>query len=147
MDDTFTLRPLTPDDYPAFLALMHATPGVVVRDADAPAAVARYLARNPGLSFLAWADGRPVGGLLAGHDGRRGHLNHLLVHPDFRGRGIARTLVACTLAALGAAGIDKTHIDVLRDNAAGQAFWAALGWQRRDDIDRYSHITGGSSNA
>ena len=147
MTEPITLRPLTADDYPAFLDLMRAMPGVVVRDADAPEAVARYLARNPGLSFLACAGERPVGGLLAGHDGRRGYLNHLLVHPDFRGRGIARALVDRALAALGEAGIGKTHLDVLESNAAGQSFWTALGWQPRDDLRRYSCTHNGGANA
>lgn len=60
------------DRYDDVMALMRATPGVSIRDADAREATARYLARNPGLSFLAIDAGRVIGCALCGHDGRRG---------------------------------------------------------------------------
>ena len=88
-----------------------------------------------------------VGGVMAGHDGRRGYLNHLLVHRQLRGQGIARALVEHAIAALDAAGISKSHIDVERDNARGQGFWAAQGWTRRDDLFRFSLVHSGSANA
>ena len=144
---SFSLRPMPLSDYASFVDLMRETPGVVVRDADAPESVARYLERNPGLSFFVFADGRLIGGVMAGHDGRRGYLQHLLVHPDYRGRGIARALVERSLAALAAAGIAKTHIDVLRTNGVGLGFWERMGWQRRDDLCRYSFIRGAGDNA
>ena len=147
MIDAIVFRPMEPADYRAFYNLMRETPGIVLRDADTPEAAARYLARNPGLSFVAVAGRRIVGGILAGHDGRRGYLHHLLVHRELRGQGIARILVDRAVTALGAAGIDKSHIDVLRDNQRGQGFWNALGWQRRDDIFRFSFINGSSANA
>ena len=65
---TLTYRPMTPEDHPAFIAMMEATPGVVIRDADRHAPVARYLARNPGMSHLAFLDERLVGCAMAGHD-------------------------------------------------------------------------------
>lgn len=147
MTDALVFRPMESADYRAFLALMRETPGIVVRDADAPEAAIRYLARNPGFSFVAVAGRRIVGGVMAGHDGRRGYLHHLLVHRDLRGQGIARILVDHAVAALGAAGVDKSHIDVLRDNQRGQGFWQALGWQQRDDLFRFSFINSSSANA
>ena len=37
------IRPMTADDYAAVMALMSGTPGIAVRAADSPEAVARYL--------------------------------------------------------------------------------------------------------
>ena len=48
-----TILDLTIDRYHEVLALMARTPGVSLREADSPVATARYLSRNPGLSFLA----------------------------------------------------------------------------------------------
>ena len=45
---------MTADDYAAVMALMSGTPGIAVRAADSPEAVARYLARNPGLSPVSY---------------------------------------------------------------------------------------------
>lgn len=132
---------------PAVLPLLVTAGGLKLRDADSPQLLERYLARNPGLSLLA-QEGEQIAGLVfVGHDGRRGFLHHLLVLPQFRRRGLASQLVAEALARLGRAGIAKTHIDVLIENQEAQAFWSALGWQRRDDILRYSKIQSGSANA
>jgi len=141
------IRPLTMADYDDVMALMDDTPGVVVRAADSPAAIGRYLARNPGLSLVAESDGRPVGCLLCGHDGRRGYLHHVVVAPAFRGQGVGRALVERALDDLAAAGIAKTHIDVFADNTAALAFWQRLGWQLRDDIRRLSFNRSADPNA
>lgn len=131
---------LTIDRYPEVLALMRCTPGICVRDADSPEAAARYLARNPGLSFIVEADGRVVGCALCGHDGRRGYLQHVVVQPEYRRRGIAQALVAGCLDGLAQIGIAKAHLDVLATNSAAHAYWSKRGWQRRDDIQRYSFV-------
>jgi len=145
--ESFQLREMMLSDYEAVLALMRRTPGVSVRDADSETAIARFLEHNPGLSFVAEQDGRLVGCLMAGHDGRRGALYHLAVAGDCRRQGVASGLVARCLAALERLGIHKTHVDVFRSNAEGNAFWAAAGWTRRDDVHRFSMICGGGSNA
>ncbi|MDR2452069.1 MAG: GNAT family N-acetyltransferase [Candidatus Accumulibacter sp.] len=140
-------RPMRPDDYPAMIGLMRRAPGVSVREADTPEGLGRFLARNPGLGFVAERDGRLVGCLMAGHDGRRGHLHHLTVDAGCRRRGLALALVERCLAALEREGIHKTHIDVYRDNAPGNGFWQAAGWTRRDDTHRFSIVRGGGENA
>ncbi len=132
------IRPMTFDDYDDVLTLMRAAPGVAVCAADSPAAILRYLTRNPGLSFVAESDDRLIGCIFGGHDGRRGSLLHLAVAADFQRQGVGRRLVARTLAGLAAEGILKTHIDVFADNEGAIAFWQRLGWQKRDDICRFS---------
>ena len=111
------------------------TPGVGVGSSDSAQAIETFLQRNPGLSFVAVnAAGGCVGTLLCGHDGRRGYLYHLAVHPDFRRRGIGRALVERTLDGLKQAGISKVHLFVFADNELGKAFWRNQGWLERDDL-------------
>ncbi len=133
--------------YDEWLALMKRTPGVTVRDADSRSAMARYLERNPGLSFVAEVDGKIVGCALCGHDGRRGYLQHVIVTPEHRRRGIANALVTRCLDELEKIGILKTHIDVFVTNEVGNAYWRRRGWRLRDDILRYSYIRSKSENA
>jgi N-acetylglutamate synthase len=141
------IRAMTLADYDAVMALMAQTPGVSIRDADARDATARYLERNPGLSFVCESEGRVIGCVMCGHDGRRGYLQHLLVLPAFRRRGIANALVTHCLDALARIGIAKCHIDVFQTNAPAIAYWESQGWQRRTDIHRYSFIRSGNPNA
>ncbi len=140
----YYLRPFTLDDYAAAYALWQRSPGIGLSRADEPQAIARYLARNPGLSFALYdAHGALVGTVLCGHDGRRGYLHHLAVDPAHQGRGLGRLLVERGLEALAAEGIEKCHLFVYADNAVGQAFWAHIGWVRRDDLVVFSRYTPG----
>src|SRR5580658_1540047 len=129
------------------LALMSRTPGIAVRQVDSREATARYLERNPGLSFVAEAGGRIIGCAMCGHDGRRGYLQHVLVEPAYRGQGIAQELVTHCLDALEKVGILKTHIDVFVTNAIANKYWTRRGWDRRDDISRYSFNRSQNENA
>jgi ribosomal protein S18 acetylase RimI-like enzyme len=128
------ISPMEPADLPAALELWAASEGVKLTDADAPDALERYLARNPGLSFVARAGGQLVGAVLCGHDGRRGYLHHLSVAPAHRRRGVGRALAERCLAALRREGIGKCHIFVVSGNDGGQAFWERVGWVLRQDV-------------
>jgi len=141
------LREMSFADYQGFIALLTGTSGVTVRAADGADAIKCYLARNPGCSFVAEEGGQLVGCALAGHDGRRGYLQHVIVAPEFRRRGVARALVGRCVGALAARGIDKIHLDVLTENTEAMRFWEHLGWQRRGDIVRYSYIAAQDGNA
>jgi ribosomal protein S18 acetylase RimI-like enzyme len=70
-----------------------------------------------------------------------------VVDLEHRRRGIARALVDRCLAALKAEGIVKAHLDVFVTNSAAQRYWENRGWERRDDIYRYSIIDSESANA
>ncbi|MBP1138815.1 ribosomal protein S18 acetylase RimI-like enzyme [Pseudomonas sp. PvP009] len=135
-----TIRSMTLDDYNAVIELMRSTPGISLRDADSREATARYLERNPGMSFVAEADGALCGGVMCGHDGRRGYLQHLIVLPEYRRRGIAYELVERCLECLEALGIYKCHLDVMKSNEAAGRYWQGQGWTLREDIDRYSKV-------
>ncbi len=141
------IRSMTIEDYDAVIGLLTSTSGVRLRDADSREATARYLERNPGLSFVAFGDGTIVGCVMCGHDGRRGYLQHLAVSPDHRRRGIGSALVEACLSKLESLGILKTHIDVLVGNQQAHDFWSSYGWHKRDDIFRYSFVRGHDTNA
>jgi ribosomal protein S18 acetylase RimI-like enzyme len=137
----------TIDRYDDVMALMRRTPGLSIRDADSRPATERYLARNPGMSFLCIDGEQVVGCAMCGHDGRRGYLQHVIVDAAYRGRGIADELVENCLAELGKVGIEKTHIDVFVDNDLANRYWTRRGWQQRHDIYRYSLNRSGRGNA
>ena len=134
-------------DYDAVIALMQQTPGVTLRDADSRDATARYLARNPGLSFVAEQAELLIGCVMCGHDGRRGYLQHVIVSPEHRKKGIAQKMVSLCIERLEALGIVKTHIDVLVTNESAVQYWVKRGWLRRDDIYRFSFVRSGGRSA
>lgn len=133
------MRAATPADHAALFALWRSMPGIQLRAEDEYEPFCRYLERNPGLSLLVEAEGKPIASLLAGHDGRRGYLHHLVVAPAWRGRGLARALLAEVLARLAEQGVRKSHVFVLGAAPEALAFWRARGeWLARDDIEVFS---------
>lgn len=128
------ILPFTMADYEEVIALWRVSPGVGLSDVDSPAGIAAYLARNPGLSFVARQDGQLAGAVLCGNDGRRGYLHHLAVASQYRRQGIGEALVERCLSELKAQGYLKCHIFVYGGNMEGQAFWERVGWKLRTDL-------------
>ena len=141
------IREMTIGDYDDVIELMKNTNGIAIRDADSKELTERYLIRNPGLSFIAEKDSKLIGCVMCGYDGRRGYLQHLIVIPEYRKKGIGKSLVGRCLAKLHSLGIYKTHIDVLITNTEAICYWERAGWKLRDDIVRFSYIGSGKENA
>lgn len=135
------IRPFHIDDHSAAVALWSNTEGVGLSDADSAENIAVFLARNPDLSWVAFSEGCLVGTILCGHDGRRGLIHHLAVHPDSRHQKVATILVRHGLRGLRSAGIQKCHLMVFRDNTRAQAFWLAVGAEERVSLGLFSMAT------
>ena len=122
------------EDFDAVVALWRRTEGVGLNESDTRRAIAAFLRRNPRLSFVAEKDGRIIGAVLCGHDGRRGYLHHLVVSKRHRRRGIGRQLVDACLAKLRKAGIQKCNIFIFANNTEGMKFWTHTGWSLRTEL-------------
>ncbi|WPC75824.1 GNAT family N-acetyltransferase [Vibrio porteresiae] len=129
-----TYRVMEIDDYQQVMTLWSVTEHMSLRDADSKENIGAYLARNPGLSFVALADDKVVGALLVGTDGRRGYVQHLAVASTLRGQGIGKQLISLCVDALAEMGIMKTHLFVLKDNLPAQKFYAKLDWYPRNEV-------------
>jgi len=117
------------------LALYRGCLGVGLSAGDSAPEIAAFLARNPGSSAVVETPAAlVVGAVMCGHDGRRGFLYHLAVHPDERGQGLGQALVAHAVSTLREAGISRVSIHVFANNAEGARFWAKLGWRARADL-------------
>lgn len=135
-------RAMSLDDYSELMELWAGIEGVRLRDVDSYQGIKKYLGRNPGLSFVAVDGNQVVGTIMAGHDGRRGYIQHLAVAEAYRRSGIASELVRRCLEALEHEGIAKSHLMILAANQTGKRFWESLGWRCREDVELYSFING-----
>ena len=129
-----TITEFSIEEYGKVVALWNLSEGIGLSGADSKSSIQSYLDRNPGMSFIAYDNDIVVGAVLCGHDGRRGYIHHLAVHPDYRSQGIGRMLEDKCLAALNTAGIQKSHLFIFNNNQRGIDFWKKLGWTRRFDI-------------
>jgi len=128
------IRPLTPADLPAALALW-ARAGIELGTSDRLEELARVLARNPESCLGAWdGEGALTGAALGTFDGRRANLWHLAVAPERQGEGIGRALMAALEAIWRRDGVVKITFSVLETNRAVLGFYEALGYCGRDDV-------------
>lgn len=132
------IRPMTKEDYDEVYAMWQTTSKRALSNADSREQIERYLDRNAGMSQVAVADGKIVGTVLAGHDGRRGFIHHMAVMPQYRRKGIGHSLANTAIEKIKAEGIDKTHIFCYQNNETGQIFWKDFGFKKRDDVFVYS---------
>lgn len=132
------IREMVLTDYEAAVGLWQKTPGLGLSDTDSKEKIEAFLMRNEGMSFIAEWDGKLVGTVLCGHDGRRGFIYHLAVHHEHRRKQIGSELIGCCLTKLNSEGIAKCHLFVLENNVQGMDFWKHMGFVKRDDIYTYS---------
>lgn len=132
------IRAMTLDDYENVHALWMRIKGFSIRSIDdSKEGVERFLKRNPGISVVAEEDGRIVGAILCGHDGRRGCMYHVCVDPDYRLRGIGKSMVVFAMEALRKEKINKVSLIAFTQNDIGNAFWKEIGWTKREDLNYY----------
>ena len=132
------VRIMTIEDYEGVYALWKKIKGFGIRSIDdSKEGVARFLKRNPTTSVVAEKDGRIVGSILCGHDGRRGCLYHVCVDEDYRRHGIGKRMVVFAMKALKEEKINKVSLIAFTENDIGNAFWNTIGWTERLDVNYY----------
>ena len=132
------VRIMTIEDYEGVYALWKKIKGFGIRSIDdSKEGVARFLKRNPTTSVVAEKDGRIVGSILCGHDGRRGCLYHVCVDEDYRRHGIGKRMVVFAMKALKEEKINKVSLITFTENDIGNAVWNTIGWTERLDLNYY----------
>lgn len=132
------IRVMTMEDYDGVRELWMKIKGFGIRSIDdSREGVERFLKRNPSTSVVAVEDGKIVGSILCGHDGRRGCLYHVCVDEAYRMRGIGKSMVVQCMEALRAEQINKVTLIAFTKNDIGNAFWKEIGWTKREDLNYY----------
>lgn len=136
-----TIRTMTIEDFDQVHALWMTIKGFGIRSIDdSKEGVERFLKRNPTTSVVAEMDGKIVGSILCGHDGRRGCLYHVCVDENYRRHGIGKAMVVQAMQALKAEQINKVSLIAFSVNDIGNAFWNTIGWTKREDLNYYEFV-------
>lgn len=132
------VRVMSIDDYDQVYALWTKIHGFGLRSVDdSREGIERFLQRNPTTSVVAEEEGKIVGAILCGHDGRRGCLYHVCVDEEYRMRGIGKSMVIFAMEALKKEEINKVSLIAFTKNDIGNAFWNEIGWTKRLDLNYY----------
>lgn len=137
----YTIRTMAIEDYEGVYGLWMSIKGFAMRSIDdSKEGVARFLLRNPDTSVVAVEDGRIIGAILCGHDGRRGCLYHVCVRQECRMRGVGKAMVVYCMEKLKAEQISKVSLIAFTANDVGNAFWRRIGWTKREDLNYYDFV-------
>lgn len=132
------ISPMIPEDYDEVRDLWLTIRGFGIRALDdSREDIERFIRRNPTTSVVARADGRIVGSILCGSDGRQGTLYHVCVAKEYRRRRIGTQMVGFCMHQLRIMGINKVSLIAFAKNDIGNAFWNKIGWIRMTDVNYY----------
>jgi ribosomal protein S18 acetylase RimI-like enzyme len=119
-----TIRPWAGRDREHVQALLKLlSQDALVRGEDAP-------------TYVAERDGRVVGMVtlcvFRTLTGPKAYLDHLVVAPDWRQRGIGRALMEYAIEQARAAGASRIDLTANTEKQAGRALYRSLGFKERD---------------
>lgn len=127
-----------PGDYEEVYTLWEAIEkGVRVGRSDSLDEIEKKIARDPDLFLVAESDGKIIGSVIGGFDGRRGLVYHFAVAASFRGMGIGTRLVDELESRLRSKGCLKCYLLVTLDNSEAESYYQRRGWKRMDDLQVY----------
>jgi ribosomal protein S18 acetylase RimI-like enzyme len=99
---------------------------------DTLAEIAKKVQRDPDLFLVAEEDGRLIGSVIGGFDGRRGMIYHLSVAEEYRQQGLGAALMDEVEHRLKAKGCLKSYLLVVDGNEYAARFYKKRGWQEMD---------------
>ncbi len=131
---------MTEADYDEVHALWLTIQGFGIRALDdSREDIGRFIRRNPTTSVVARKDGKVIGSILCGSDGRQGALYHVCVARAYRRQGIGTRMVGYCMQQLKAMGINKVGLIAFTRNDGGNAFWKQIGW-KKSDVNYYEFV-------
>ena len=132
------IRAMLKEDYEGVFELWSEIKGFGIRSIDdSKENIHAFLDRNKGLSVVCEFEGKIIGSILCGHDGRTGGFYHVCVHKNHRKKGIAHEMTKFCLEALKKEKINKIALIAFKSNDLGNAFWSNYGFSLREDANYY----------
>lgn len=137
----YDIRVMTIADYEEVYALWQSIHGFGIRSIDdSKEGVERFLKRNPSTSVVAVSEGKIIGAILCGHDGRTGTFYHVCVQEEYRKQGIGKSMAVACMRALKDEDINKVMLVAFTSNSLGNQFWKGAGWKYREDLNYYDFV-------
>ncbi len=135
------VRIMTIEDYDQVYALWNSIHGFGLRSLDdSREAIDIFLKRNPTTSAVDVENGKIVGAILCGHDGRRACFYHVCVSEQYRMHGIGKKMVNFCCEQLKKEKINKVCLNAFVTNEVGNKFWKKMNWTLRDDMNYYDFV-------
>jgi ribosomal protein S18 acetylase RimI-like enzyme len=122
-----------PTDFSQVITLWkNAGTGIHLRRSDERDEIIKKLQRDPDLFLVAEADGRIIGTVMGGYDGRRGMVYHLAVDVKHRHKGVGTLLMGELERRMKQKGCIRSYLLVTSDNLEAIKFYESHGWEQMD---------------
>jgi len=124
------------EDYDEVISLWKKTEGIGLSgNDDSRKSIKIFLEKNPKICFVVEYNREIIGTIMAGNDGRRGHIYHLTVKQEHRKNGLGKKLLEKTEKALKKEGVRKIFLVAFKKNQTGNKFWENNGYETRKDLN------------
>ena len=124
------IRGLRRSDYDAMIVLFQVSGlNPKTKGRDSPRSFSEQLRRNRGSYVGAFDGDRLVGAVLGTSDTRKGWINRLAVHPDYRRRSIAARLVRACERVFREQGLKMFAALIEPENRASETLFRSLGYE------------------
>ena len=101
---------------------------------DPRADLDRALGSPASTVLAAVEEGRLAGTAMVGHDGHRGWVYYVAVHPSRRGQGLGRELMVAAEGWVAGRGIPKMQLMVRSTNTGTREFYERMGYAVQDTV-------------
>jgi ribosomal protein S18 acetylase RimI-like enzyme len=99
--------------------------------------VMRLLGKEPVKFFVAVAEGRFVGTTIVSRSGKVGYISAVMVHPDYRRRGIATALMKSAIEHVQERRMDRAVLDAVVTNAQAISVYSKLGFKEFEQVANF----------
>lgn len=128
------VKELAPEDVEATVSLWQACG--LTRPWNNPREDIEFAMASENATILAgWLNERLAASVMVGHDGHRGTVYYVAVHPDEQGKGFGREIMAAAEDWLRARGMWKLNLIVRAENRAVIDFYSSLGYAVEERVN------------
>ncbi|RLG50420.1 MAG: hypothetical protein DRO00_08700 [Thermoproteota archaeon] len=129
------IRRLVPDDYEKMIRLWEeAGLPYKPKGRDSRESIEKQMKENPDFVIGAFDGERLIGTIIASFDGRKGWINRLAVHPEYRRRGIGQLLIRKAETVFKEKGAWVICALIERENKPSLNLFEKCGYKPSNDI-------------
>ena len=134
MHDTIEIRSFQQEDEAPLIKLWEKCELVVAWN-DPSKDISRNVQLDPEELLLGWYDKSLIASVMAGYEGHRGWINYLAVVPEFRRKGLGKTMMKAAKTYLEHFECPKINLQIRAQNHQVIEFYKSIGFLQEEVIN------------
>ena len=134
MHDAIEIRSFRQEDEAPLIKLWERCKLVVAWN-DPSKDISRKVQLDPEGLLLGWHDNSLIASVMAGYEGHRGWINYLAVDPEYRRKGLGKTMMKAAETYLEQFECPKINLQIRAKNHQVIEFYKSIGFLQEDVIN------------